>query len=149
MHNNAFFMRKWLDIWMRQQILEETFEDKFTQDSNRYSRNGESRQENLQLAQTRSPSITSRVFSPRTQGVACLIPTNGTEIWTFWHIFDMFYVFAELSLLWQFFPPTVIFKSASPPLNLYLVKFRVSTYIFFSISEAPPGIQRKSPTPLN
>ena len=37
----------------------------------------------------------------------------------------MFHVFAETSLLWPFFPPTNIFKFASPPplaLNLYLEK---------------------------
>ena len=36
----------------------------------------------------------------------------------------MFHVFAEPSLLWPFFPPTLIFKFASPPVNSYLEKFR-------------------------
>ena len=35
--------------------------------------------------------------------------------------FDMYYVFAETSLLWPFLPPTNIFKSRAP-LNSYLEK---------------------------
>ena len=56
-------------------------------------------------------------------------------IFTLYEKIDMFYVFAEPSFLWWFFPPTVIFKSATLPHPTKLILrtiFRVPTYIFFS-----------------
>ena len=51
-------------------------------------------------------------------------------------IIDMFHVFTEASLLWQFFPRTVIFKSRSSPPPLWrwdLEKFWDPMYICISL----------------